>query len=59
MPQVLGSFLIGPKLDAASETLKCLGTLPELATENIFQFLLYLWQKIMKKKVKQVKMRGF
>ena len=36
VPQVLGCFLIGPKLDAVSETLKRLGTLPELATESYF-----------------------
>ena len=55
---VLGCFHIDPKLVEAFERLESLGTLPELATENVFEFLLYLHGKIVKKRVKQAKVRG-
>ena len=42
IPQVLGCFLIGPNLNEASETLKPLGTVAELATKSYFWlYLLY------------------
>ena len=36
VPKVLSYFQIDPKLVEAFERLESLGTLPELATENIF-----------------------
>ena len=48
MPKVLGYFQIDPNLVEAFESQKSLGTVPELATDYVFEFLLYKLGKIRK-----------